>query len=202
MLTGNAYPHPCSASSDRMNYPDTAVAGTRSTSQHATGHGLGVWSCLSSAIHSFRSADSEEFPCPSCRNPTQKVSARRDQGCGGRLARRARGFLPLLGSLVDSCCAESKTMSSAGVASVRQYTASARPTRRSSRVPLAEIPPRNYPDTAVAGTRSTSQHATGHGLGVLSLDSPPLSSNTQLPLGRLGGVPVSLLPKSHPEGVG
>lgn len=32
-------------------------------------------SCLSSAIHSFRSADSEEFPCPSCRNPTQKVSA-------------------------------------------------------------------------------------------------------------------------------
>ncbi|KAF4762370.1 hypothetical protein N7455_001374 [Penicillium solitum] len=31
--------------------------------------------CLSSAITSFRSADSDEFPCPSCRNPTQEVSA-------------------------------------------------------------------------------------------------------------------------------
>jgi hypothetical protein len=38
----------------------------------------------------------------------------------------------------------------------------------------------NYPDTAVAGTRSTSQHATGHGLGVLSLDSPPLSTDIVL----------------------
>ncbi|KAJ5558946.1 Zinc finger RING-type [Penicillium sp. DV-2018c] len=32
-------------------------------------------SCLSSAITTFRSAGSEEFPCPSCRNPTQTVSA-------------------------------------------------------------------------------------------------------------------------------
>lgn len=42
--TSDPSQHPCSASSDRMNYPDTAVAGTRSTSQHATGHGLGVLS--------------------------------------------------------------------------------------------------------------------------------------------------------------
>ncbi|KAJ5782588.1 Zinc finger RING-type [Penicillium paradoxum] len=31
-------------------------------------------SCLSSAITTFRSTDSDEFPCPSCRNPTQTVS--------------------------------------------------------------------------------------------------------------------------------
>ncbi|KAJ5770405.1 Zinc finger RING-type [Penicillium nucicola] len=31
-------------------------------------------SCLSSAINTFRSADSDEFPCPSCRTPTREVS--------------------------------------------------------------------------------------------------------------------------------
>ncbi|KAJ5433350.1 uncharacterized protein N7458_012506 [Penicillium daleae] len=32
--------------------------------------------CLGSAITTFRSADSDEFPCPSCRTPTTRISTR------------------------------------------------------------------------------------------------------------------------------